>query len=258
MNSEAEFANIYSSRLTPLLESLEVSRKQVVKLFWNAIIWLLLLIPVVYVAVSLGNPWILLLGAAPIVVAVLRFSRYGKSKRNYVLGFKQTVIKELVKLQNTDLIYMPQSKINLDEYCEADIFHERIDSYDGDDLVNGFIGVTAIRFSELHHQEKRETKDSRGNRQTTWVTIFKGIFFIADFNKNFIGRTYVFPDAGSSFLGIGKLFEKWSGGRGELVKLENPEFEKIFTVYSTDQVEARYILSPSLMERLVKFRMKKA
>ena len=41
-----------------------------------------------------------------------------------------------------------------------------------------------------------------------------------------------------------------------MVELENPEFEKLFTVYGTDQVEARYILSTSLMERLVNFRRK--
>ena len=35
------------------------------------------------------------------------------------------------------------------------------------------------------------------------------------------------------------------------VKLENPDFEKTFDVYSTDQIEARYLLSPSMMERLL-------
>ena len=33
--------------------------------------------------------------------------------------------------------------------------------------------------------------------------------------------------------------------------MENPEFEKSFDTYSTDQVEARYLLSPSFMERLL-------
>ena len=34
--------------------------------------------------------------------------------------------------------------------------------------------------------------------------------------------------------------------------LEGPEFEKRFIVYSNDQVEARYILTPSMMERMVR------
>ncbi len=43
------------------------------------------------------------------------------------------------------------------------------------------------------------------------------------------------------------LFKLSSSGSG---KTENPDFEKTFDVYSTDQIEARYLLSPSMMERL--------
>jgi hypothetical protein len=35
------------------------------------------------------------------------------------------------------------------------------------------------------------------------------------------------------------------------VKLEDPVFEKAFEVYSTDQIEARFILTPDFMERLI-------
>lgn len=41
-----------------------------------------------------------------------------------------------------------------------------------------------------------------------------------------------------------------------MVKLEDAKFEKHFSVYSSDQVEARYLLSPSLMEKIVAFRLK--
>jgi len=33
--------------------------------------------------------------------------------------------------------------------------------------------------------------------------------------------------------------------------LEDPTFEKIFEVYTTDQVESRYLLTPDLMQKLV-------
>ncbi len=38
---------------------------------------------------------------------------------------------------------------------------------------------------------------------------------------------------------------------GELIKLENPEFEKIFSVYGSSQQEARYVLTPTMMEAIV-------
>ncbi len=40
------------------------------------------------------------------------------------------------------------------------------------------------------------------------------------------------------------------------MKLEDPRFEQEFVVYADDQVEARYVLTPSLMERLVEFKQK--
>jgi hypothetical protein len=64
------------------------------------------------------------------------------------------------------------------------------------------------------------------------------------------------PDTAERMLGkFGQSLQTMSS-RGELVKLEDPEFEKEFCVYSDDQVEARYILSPSLMKRIVDFKRK--
>ena len=40
-------------------------------------------------------------------------------------------------------------------------------------------------------------------------------------------------------------------GKLESVKLEDPVFEKKFEVYSNNQVEARYLLTTSFMERLL-------
>lgn len=91
--------------------------------------------------------------------------------------------------------------------------------------------------------------------QTKTDLIFKGLFFWADFNKNFHGRTVIVPDTAERLLGhMGRSLQEMDKSRGQLVKLEDREFEKLFAVYGTDQVEARYILSTSLMERLVKFR----
>ena len=72
--------------------------------------------------------------------------------------------------------------------------------------------------------------------------IFKGIIFVADFNKEFHGMTQVTSISQSSFL------NEVIGGR---IQMEDAKFNNKFDVYSTDEVEARYILSPNLMERLL-------
>ena len=55
---------------------------------------------------------------------------------------------------------------------------------------------------------------------------------------------------------IGSWLQKNNFTKASLVKLDNPEFEKHFVVYSDDQIEARYILTHSMMKRLTDFRQK--
>jgi Protein of unknown function (DUF3137) len=86
--------------------------------------------------------------------------------------------------------------------------------------------------------------------EVTRNLIFKGLFFRAEFNKKFRGKTTILPNNLSSKI------QPFHRSRGQIARLEDPEFSKYFTVYSNNQVEARYVLSTSLMERLVRFRKK--
>ena len=256
MKSPEEFDNYFKSTLIPLLESLEPDRKKSVAAFWTALLSVALFIPVLLLFAVMENPWVLILAILPLILTIKKFSDHSKIKAAYIIKFKQTVISGMIKSISDQLNYFPESRIEMNEYTEGDLFRQRIDQFNGGDLVDGKLGATTIRFSELLHRERRESYDNKGNRRTYWVTIFKGVFFIADFNKNFNGRTFVLPESGFDFLGIGKMIEKWFEGRGEAVNMENPTFEKYFKVFSSDQIEVRYILSPSLMEKLVQLKEK--
>ena len=95
-------------------------------------------------------------------------------------------------------------------------------------------------------------------------TLFKGIIISLDIHKYFKGKTVVRKDFGSVGNLAGKTYRrsaeilKGSSRFSELtsVRLEDPHFEKEFEVFSTDQVEARYLLTPSFMERLLELRNK--
>lgn len=77
---------------------------------------------------------------------------------------------------------------------------------------------------------------------------------MADFNKSFKSTTVVLPDTAQKLFGeLGQALQRMNVQNGQLIKLEDPEFEKLFVVYGQDQVEARYILSTSLMRRIVEF-----
>ncbi|MEM8836704.1 MAG: DUF3137 domain-containing protein [Pseudomonadota bacterium] len=113
-------------------------------------------------------------------------------------------------------------------------------SFKNEDRFQGHFQGIPLDLVECHMERIRFT-----GKRTRRVTTFRGLLARLAFKKRFRGRTLVTNDQGlfNSF--------RFMGGNLGRVKLEDPVFEGIFEVYSTDQVEARYLLTPAFMERLV-------
>jgi hypothetical protein len=252
-----DLAELYQRELQPILGELEQQRLQVRN---RSLVGLAVAVPVAGLLAALLGSWIGLPGVIfPLFFGFMGWMWFSRTaSQEYRHFFKAQVIARLAHLVDPTLVYQQQGGISITEFRASRLFRSRIDRYRAEDLFTGQVGATAFRFSEVHAQYKTTTTDSKGRRRTTWHTIFRGIYFIADFNKHFQGYTFVLPDNAESFGGIGRWFQelgsKMDGRPGELVRLEDPEFERLFAVQSTDQIEARYILSTSLMQRLMTFR----
>ncbi|NNC36595.1 MAG: DUF3137 domain-containing protein [Hyphomonadaceae bacterium] len=107
-----------------------------------------------------------------------------------------------------------------------------------DEMMGNAHGADFV-FCETHLE--REKHDSDGDKK--WVTVFRGLMFEIDFHMEFLGKTIVLRDAG--------IFNRKKRKDMKRVGLVDPKFEKIFEAYGTDQVEARYLLTPDFMQRLV-------
>lgn len=256
MKTLEELKQFYDTQLLPLLNELEARRKQVVQnsMIVFAVILLLGIGAGAVILSKTGNPITLLI---PIIAAVVIGSIiFGFLSRDYKAQFKQKIIGGLVRFIDPGLSYQSDGCVSKDTFKQSDIFQHHIDRYKGEDCVTGKIGQTQIMFSEVH-AEYKTTSGSGKNRQTHWHTIFKGLFFLADFNKHFSGQTVLLPDTAQKLFGnFGQTLQSMSLGRDELIKLEDPEFEREFVVYGSDQIEARYILSPALMQRISEFKRK--
>lgn len=73
--------------------------------------------------------------------------------------------------------------------------------------------------------------------------VFKGVIISISVHKSFSGRTIIKTASG--------MLIKEEPENLHIVNLEDPYFEKIFEVYSSDQIEARYLITTSFMERLL-------
>lgn len=253
MASEPNLKSLYETQLKERLAILESSRKKILFRFFLSLLLFATLVGINYIIIIQNPPVILIV--IPILFSVILFIYFiyktSQQKARYRQSFKSGVVAEIVKLINPEWEYLCNYCMSQEAYLQSGLFPHPYDSYEGDDFVTGRIGKTDFQFSELHTRYKQVTYGSKGQRQEHWVTIFKGLFMHADFNKNFSGTTFVLPDTAERLLGsLGQSLQKLSS-RGELIKLENPEFEKLFVVYSSDQVEARYILTPAIMEAMV-------
>lgn len=255
MRTIEEFDAFYSNKLYSTLVDLEGLRMKIVRFNVKVLLLFLLLVTVIVLtgmADHLTSGIKLIIGGgvlagflAYVVPNGLRVHQYKFKER-----FKMEVIQRIIHFISEDLRYDMQQFISKDEFKRSRLFLQSIDRYKGDDFVEGVIDKTRFRFSEIHAEYRVQSKNS-----SSYHTIFKGLFFSADFNKSFEGSTVLTPNS----LGGGKRFLKRMAGlarREKYVELEDPTFNGLFNCYSDNDIKARYILSPALMSRIVDFRAK--
>lgn len=110
-----------------------------------------------------------------------------------------------------------------------------------EDQISGKYKGVQLQLFETHLQKWRKS-----GKSSRLVTVFNGLVINLSMSKDFSGKTVVKQDRGSVVNWFGSKFSSL-----ENIRLEDPKFEEIFEVYSTDQIEARYLLTVSFMERLL-------
>lgn len=249
------FLDYYNVSLYPMLKTLEERRLKALGTLKKTAIMLLCFIAIL-IFLFIHNAYLsplhtsLILGIAGLIIfAVI----YHYVKVGYTSLFKDHVIEKIIHFIDPSLIYTKTGFIDEHEYQHSELFLEPYDRFFGQDLVSGSIDSVNVRFCDLHVEKKVHDKDDK----EVWQDIFQGLFFRADFNKTFHSKVVVLPDIAEHSFGIlGSWMQGMNRQRGELIKLDHVEFEKLFVVYGSDQIESRYILSHALMEKIVQFRTK--
>ena len=164
--------------------------------------------------------------------------------------FRYEILPRIVEF--TGLNYRKTADFAKKDYIDSKLFDsaDRLLCYDA---IEGYYDGVMIRFAQIESQKKCIHKSGKYHR-IEWISVFKGIILAADFNKKFKGVTIVHTDQESAFIGdfwahfIQKNFQKH---HGNLAIMDNPEFEKIFKTFTSDQIEARYLLTGKFMEKAV-------
>jgi len=130
--------------------------------------------------------------------------------------------------------------------------HNMLPSHDRanhEDLWSGDLGGLPFTLHETHLEERRGSGKNR-----RWVTVFRGPIITFGFARNFHGVTLVERSGRHQkfgFFGEKDELEMADGTVLAKADMVHPDFEDAFTVFTTDQVEARYLVHPVYIERLI-------
>lgn len=148
------------------------------------------------------------------------------------LFFKKKCMSKLLRVFGNIKWYNNCEVIKTVEICETGLFPPILYRITDDEFVGEYQGVK-FRMSETKFPVNR-------------FIGFTGIILAFEANKSFESHTIIVsklaPDRHHSF----KL---------DPVTLEDPKFCRDYNVYSSDQTEARYLITPSFMERFRKLKV---
>ena len=106
------------------------------------------------------------------------------------------------------------------------------------------------RDSKARIAELEITNVTRGNKHTHIEHIFQGYFVSFDLKRELAGKTFVSADSDKRGFGDLSAFGSNKPGQAKETILEWNEFENLLHVATTDEVEARCILTPNFMHDL--------
>lgn len=181
---------------------------------------------------------------SPIAILITLAFSYGiiysinHNKRNKI--YKTEVMPKIVNSICPGATYEPEGTLTKDMILSSHLinmpFNER---FINEDTIRGKVGSTSFVYGEvkLYHRESN-------GKQSYEVVDFKGFVFEADFNKYFNGITTV----------TSKCFRTRTIGFLSSLKrcnLEDVNFEERYNTFTSNDQEARYILTPSLQMRIM-------
>ncbi|MEL6724587.1 MAG: DUF3137 domain-containing protein [Pseudomonadota bacterium] len=238
----SDFPRVYQDELRPALQAKEAERQAAAK---NSVRWSWAGAAIALVGIVIGF-FVFRVPQFALVAGIIGFAVHGAGRgplNQIGKRAKQMIIDPVTARFGMSFDPDPGVQDSIVDLRAAGLVPDWDRSAFEDRLTGQRSGVD-FEFFEAHLEERRRTTDSRGRTRTRWVTVFNGQCLRFKFHKDFLGRTVVLRDAG--------FFNRFGGRRGmQRVRLESNVFEEAFEVYSTDQVEARFLLTPDLMQRLI-------
>lgn len=266
------FHSIYHKEIAPVMREFESERKKLLgKLIRKLVFMSISAIALIVVSLTFKIWYLLLLPAVIIICCVFDIS---KSDRIFARRLKDGVMRRLI-CSFGDINWVPNREVISELQLRSSGIFSDFTIREADDSFAGSYRGVNFEISETVLKENfNKRKDGFA------VPVFKGVVINFPMNKTVKNTTIVasrgdlmilgapiiltiipvllfvfFPNDPATIKTLGLILILWAVYLLKIksmksVKLEDPVFSKKYKVYSSDQVESRYLLTPAFMERL--------
>ncbi len=167
--------------------------------------------------------------------------------KEFRLAFKNTFVLKSLQSVFTDLVYRPDEGLDSSIIRDTGMMYMG-DRYSSNDYVAGKYKNVGVVQADVHIEEKCERKDEDGKTEIYWETMFSGRWLIFDFNKRFRSSIQVRQKG----FGNARLKKSDAGIEYKKVMFEDQAFNDSFSTYAYEELDAFYVLTPPLMEKIKK------
>ena len=134
------------------------------------------------------------------------------------------------------IVYDSQKRTQIHKYVKTLSLFDTFNSFSMDDVLEGVYNGINVSVSEMCLKYKYKSKKNKNEK-----IVFKGVMLSFKSFKKFSSKTLIKKDCI-------KIFQD-----SRHVNLEDVEFERLYDVESEDQIEARYLITPAFMNRMVEY-----
>lgn len=234
---------LWNERLSPFLEEREDQRKKAVQRVWIfAPLAVLCIVGMVVGIIRFDSPVWMFAGFGLMVV----FVYLAASPMVKLHGeIKEGLLTAIATAAGLAYSKKPVQPARFGEFCELGL----LPNHNQRSFEDHFAGDRHGAAFELY--EAKLVQRRKSGKNTTYTTVFQGVLIRIEFPRTVEGVTVITRDMGwfNGLAGLGQA--RINGKKLERVGLVDPKFERIYEVFSTDQVMSRYLLTPSFMERLL-------
>ncbi|MBE6154572.1 MAG: DUF3137 domain-containing protein [Firmicutes bacterium] len=194
----------------------------------GGIIWIIFILVGIILLVTKGIFIIHVLAILGLFVFIL-IPNIASTKYNKV--YKNEIIKNLMLANNME--YYPDQGMSIEDYRYAKF--EYFDRYHSNDLIKGKVNNIDYILADVHTEDRYEDSDG----DTHYRTIFRGSVSTLKMPKNLNSFIYIVNNKSVAF------------SKKYLINIDNEEFEKIFDIYSDNDVLAMRILTPDVTNSIL-------